>query len=539
MKKVDILQLTVTNLGRISAAKIDFSKFGNLIKLKGNNGAGKSTVIKAAELSTKHSGALPDNSQYGDEFLIETQLSDGNVRLFVEVEKKKEDPKIYTKLFAKDENGKKYTPVIDGMKATPADYLKMLHTYASFHLKSFTETDDATVLRNFMLKIFEADLKGLGVNPLIEELEKLTETRDYLRRQCSDMGAFMTNFKEIGHSEESLMLLKPVNIQEIEAEIVKLQGSCELLKEKEISRLKEVGNKIISEIHSINSELSKKYADEVNGYNSIIEQHHFAEEIDKLIAKCDFIYISAIELFNKKYKVPAMPVQPKLAIFENGRCVSRPEDVAPELSVKITELSDARLKIVDAMERDFSSDENNAQIEILRANIENGRRNNDLIKRFEKNREWVEADSLATGKRAEINALYGKVDTGVPGLKILPFYNDNGKFELKTTYTGEFNPEYFANKEGEDRIIFGYSQTQRAVIGILLQISQMKRKDKVLNLISLDGVPCDSKSLELILEIAKENDIKIITSMSGDYGKDKLSSDEILIDGGEVFINEL
>ena len=159
----------------------------------------------------------------------------------------------------------------------------------------------------------------------------------------------------------------------------------------------------------------------------------------------------------------------------------------------------------------------------------------DVYKRQNLNREWVEACGLVERKRNELAQLYANVNTGVEGLRMKPFFDKDGKMEIKTVYTGAYDTEFFKNKEGEERLLIGYSSTQKPIIGILLQVARLKLKEKVLPYIFLDDVPMDSRSRDLITRIAEDNNLTIITSLTGDYDKDKLTENELLIDGGEVF----
>jgi hypothetical protein len=187
-------------------------------------------------------------------------------------------------------------------------------------------------------------------------------------------------------------------------------------------------------------------------------------------------------------------------------------------------------------EKDLTSYDN--QIQEIDQKITIAKSNNKLVDRYSLNRHWVEADAKLKIERNKLAAMYAKIDTGVPGLKMKPFFDDSAKTDIKTVYNGEFDPEFFRNDGSEDRLLVSYSSTQRPIIGILLQVARLKRKEKILPYIFLDDVPMDKKSYEIISKIAAENDLTVITSMTGDFTKEKLTENEILIEGGEVFFKE-
>ena len=56
------------------------------------------------------------------------------------------------------EGKKNYTPVIDGLKATPAKYMELISNELTFGIKDFL-SDSKTTHRNFMFKLFRPELE--------------------------------------------------------------------------------------------------------------------------------------------------------------------------------------------------------------------------------------------------------------------------------------------------------------------------------------------------------------------------------------------
>jgi len=66
-KEVKIIGLSVNkDFGGLKATKLTFDKDNKLIFVKGSVGAGKTTLNKALNLTTKGSKALEDKNIYGD-----------------------------------------------------------------------------------------------------------------------------------------------------------------------------------------------------------------------------------------------------------------------------------------------------------------------------------------------------------------------------------------------------------------------------------------------------------------------------------------
>lgn len=622
--KVKIINFKATDLGAYKALELDFEKFkSGVIAIKGQVGAGKSTIQKGIQTTTQGRGTLADQSQYGEVWESEIQLSDGERKIFIGA-KKKEGKTLEYVLFEKDENEKKIiSPVIDGIKATPAEYLKVLTTELTFGIKDFLDKN-ATIHRKFMFSLFKPELKKLGVVEIEKELDLLTAERDKLRTECTHNAAFMADFEREGYKSETLGFLESVDIEALskqkEALLVERGTLAEKAKtdlEKKKADLEKKGAEVNGKIRDLSDRLREEY----NNTISELEKKRSAAK-DAVLAACEMLKVeysdsqtvyevnkkkhsdsceywhllndqfekmtdrkllsgNSGELFMKllegiktelevlsRIAEKSKPKKIVLPVFENG--LIRPsydvklkpvvaaynsipanpdEPVLPtfegaKLKTKeyehenFTPLFADRAKIgaeyMSVTESTFSTSDYDNKIELLSAQIKGAENNNKLISRFELNQIWCEAANEVQRKRDELAVLYAGIDTGVEGLKMTVFYN-NEKPEIKTTYDGTYDPTFFANPSRQDRLLVGYSQTQSALIGVLLQVARLKRKAKVFPYIFLDDVPMSGNATAVLARIAEENTINVITSFTGDFDRDKLKDNELLVEGGEVF----
>ncbi len=104
--------------------------------------------------------------------MAESQLIDGDIKLYagVSVEEysrgeRKGDPKYEVFLYAKDNNGKQYVPIIDGVAATASQYMSMLTTELTFSLPDLF-SENQTTHRKLIERLFKPELDKLGAEAL-------------------------------------------------------------------------------------------------------------------------------------------------------------------------------------------------------------------------------------------------------------------------------------------------------------------------------------------------------------------------------------
>lgn len=591
-KQVKIINFKANNFGIFKALELDFEKFKNgVIALKGEAGSGKSTIQKGVKLSTQGRNVLDDSAQYGEEWETETQLVDGDRKIFIGASKK-DGEAIKYKLYEKDSEGKKVmTPVIDGVKATPAKYMDVISTELTFGIKDFL-SESNTVHKKFMFSLFRPELEKLGVEEILKDLSEFTSKRDNLRTMCTHKGAFMADFERDGWKKEALEALQLKSVDELEQcrnnlliEQGKSEGDGNAEFQKARGEKVAEGQKVVEEIRRKKEELENTYAIELGkyekdvAYNTSIAGQN--DSIEELLQQAEFIddvifdnVINIIEVaYKNALKTVKTPTKPQCPEIIDGKL--KPGTQAKDYPL-FKKLIDKYNKIAleyhgikpenFTQSRDFETEIAEIDIKITEAKA-----NNELIERYELNRLWVESSAKVDIKRGELAKLYAQVNTGVEGLRMKPFFDEeSGKVDIKTIYTGNYSPEFFRNDtikyideiksitDGkttfdspeeknerlksltgkiDERLLVSYSSTQRPIIGILLQIARLKKKAKALPYIFLDDVPMDKASLSLISKIAEENNLTVITSITGDFSKDKLTENEMLIEGGEIFFN--
>jgi len=626
-KQVKIINFKATGLGVYKALELDFEKFKNgVIALKGQVGAGKSTIQNGIKTVTQGRETMADKDQYGENWESEIQLADGERKIFIGAKKTEGNTLDYV-LFEKDDKGKRVlNPIVDGNKATPANYIKALTTEMTFGIKEFLDKN-ATVHRKFMFSLFKPELKKLGIETIEAELEVLTAERDKLRTQCTHIGAFLADFEREGWKAEQLAGLTVVNVETLTKQKETLLIERGTLAEKaktDLEKKKGELEKLGAEINGKIRDLSEKLRGEYNLQVAKLEKQRSAAK-DTILNACEMLkveyltqlevhegYVRDYEAFNNSCKIISSefkrlndnslineslladwilfndllnkevegyekrkgtpPIKPNLPTFEGTNIVGAqqadprlkptidlynsiptnpPSPILPtfegaKLKTKdyedqrFTPLFDERARVgseyMSLTETVSSTDEYDEKILSLENQIKGAENNNKLIDRYELNQEWLSAKNAVDVKRDELAAMYSQINTGVKGLKMSVFYN-NEKPEIKTTYDGSYDTEFF-KCENKDRLLVGYSQTQAAIIGVLLQVARLKNKAKVLPYIFLDDVPMSNNSTAVLARIAEENQLSVITSFTGDFTRENLKDNELLVQGGEVFFYE-
>lgn len=555
--QVKIISFTATKFGIFKAFELDFSQFKQgVLAIKGKSGEGKSTVQKALKLTTQGRDTLQDAEQYGAEWVNEIQLLDGDRKIFIQAIKKEGETPDFI-LFEKDENGKKVnSPIIDGVKATPAKYFDLLSTELTFGVKEFL-SESETVHKKFMFKLFAPELNKLGVEKLKAELDELTNERDRLRDQCQNSGAFAASFERDGYTLDQIGAIEPTDIEKLESrknELLiskgKASGDAIAEYEKKKAEIAQKGANIVNECRAIIEQLTAEFKakeafnKEVAEHNSKIDTEflNFKTALYALSfvddAKKQDLLINLTSYKNSVIKKISLIELPKMPLIENNKIIVNDNIVYDS---KFTDILNKRKEVAieynSLKEPEATTKAIDNQIAQIESQITAGNFNNKLLERYELNRRWVDSCGKVEVKRNEIAKLYAQVSTGVEGLKMTPFYNKEDKIEIKTTYDGSFDVEYFKNPNKENRLLVSYSSSQQPLIGVLLQVARLKLKGKYLPYIFLDDIPLDKKCKELIARIAEENNLTILTSMTGDFNKENLEVNEMLIEGGEVFFS--
>lgn len=159
--------------------------------------------------------------------------------------------------------------------------------------------------------------------------------------------------------------------------------------------------------------------------------------------------------------------------------------------------------------------------------------NNAIVRKFQVYEEHKQADNVVQQIRNEIKQAFEGIDTGVTGLKLV--YNDE-KRTITFYYTGEC---FGKNKtEQPSRMLSDFSHTEKRYIAVMLQLALLKKKENPLNAIFLDELGMDAKTQKLFSDFATEHGLLILTTQTGDFDKEHLSDNEILVENGHLFFGE-
>lgn len=554
-------------------------------RVTGDIGQGKSTLLDALKIGLNGTDAIAKKDGLGKGFVAEVQLMDGEHKLFMGAKvteyqrgENKGEPKFETYLYEKDIDGKPYQPIIDGRAATAADYSKMLTTELVFNMPMLFSSN-ATEHRKLIEKLFSDELAKLGVASVVEKINSFRAVRDNRRNICDANGSFLDSFKEEGWALADLEKLESVDVEslskkiteyEVEKGVAKtsVEDKNKLAESKaqeertaQLQKIKDDAAKVVGKIRAVTEKLSSDF-DKLNK-----EYNQNKEKTDAIISYRDTMFsnfsgdklllpqevVSLKEIVNTAYDrflkdeknlVPeTAPVLPILIKIDEMGIPVIPEnhDIAYSelirerngLLKKYQELHEAPLVFTKIELGDTSEIDSKIEKATIKKNA--GLKTNRIFERFGQWNSWMEAKTEYDGYVNELRRLYAGINTGVEGLVITPI--ESGKsVEIWLQYDGAYNPEFFGNSKKELRFLFDYSETQRAMIGVMLQASRLDLKEKCLRLCVLDSVPLTKLGVEVMTKICEEKNVQLITSYTDDhYNLENLDDNEIVVEGGSVF----
>lgn len=528
-----------------------------LVLLTGNSGAGKSTLLDMMQEAITGKSAVQDKTKLENGYLSEVQLMDGDIKLYLgarvrEVSRgeNKGTPIFETFLYAKDNEGKEYTPIINGEKATAASYRKMLTTDLTFNMESLF-TDNQTKHAALIKKLFSEDLKKLGVDELLKQLQQAKELRDYYRNECEAAGAFMVHFYEEGWTEKGLATLQPVDVEKINESITtakikrdRIINNVESEYELRVEKAKTEKQKRIGELYAslamAKDAYNKSEQKAAEDYRKALDEYKKKEE-SRLSIYNDLNSVICNEFSNSFFdqktidalirlrdKVQKIEIQEPKAVGVDAAIASNLEDAQKLYN---EELATGEPTIEKGEADTVKVDE---EIASLIKSKEEGEKINKTLQRYNLWKEWTEASLIYDTITNKIKALYAQVDTGVDGMKIVLDERDDSN-AIWLMYNGAYDRDFFKNKEGEYRYIYRYSSFQRAIIGTILQAARLNLNNKVLRLAIIDDVAFNSEGLAVLSKICEDLNVQLITSRTVDYDKKTMAENEIIIEGGEVF----
>lgn len=584
-KQVKLIGLRVQNNGIIKAAELTPDLLQKrLVLVTGNTGNGKSSLLNAAKIATSGTDAIKKSDALPNGFVAEALLLDGEVPIYIGVKtdtysrgEHAGEQKLSTYLYTKDLNGKAVQPIIDGVQWTAAQYWKALTTELTHSLGDLF-SENQSVHRKLIEKLFKPELDALHADKLVEEISALRKDRDTKRLVCQSNGAYMERFNADGWNEKNLSLLKRIDIEALRKEITAL----EIEKAKRVSapeaehRLKcmELDNARKDALQTLKDEGAKLREQERTEQAAIDEKYNEEKHIyDEAVAKAQklsdyytqlrtnvthFIgYNMEEEKRNEQGQVFYYPgTEDQKAIVKgldtayatklaNFNALKEPikgtvsAELAQKIAAKIAEYNTLEAKPIDypSMEAvdvsEFDRLITNKQSEITAAETTNA-----IFDRYQMWQDWIAANETYLARVDELRKLYASIETGVPGMKIVPRDTDSGKVEVWVMYDGTYNPEYFGNPQKEQRFMFDYSSFQRTVIGLMLQSARLNLKPRALRLAFIDDVAFTPRDITVLTDIADRLDLRLITAWTHEADRQELLDGQVLVEGGEIFFDK-
>ena len=534
-----------------------------LIQIVGDSGNGKSSLLDGLMTAVHGNDAIKkkDNLQPG--FLSEVQLLDGDIKLFVGARKREltkgqrmGEFEVETYLYAKDDEGKQYTPIIDGEPATAAKYMKLLTTELTFSMPDFF-TENQTRHRNLIEKLFSEELNALGADDTVAEIFRLRAVRDEARVMTQRNGAYMEQFTKEGLTEEYLAGLKEVDVPAIEQKIKEAeierdrilnpadatrQLEIERIDKKrsdEVQKLKDAIAELEKAIAADNTAKSTKYTTAKTAYD---KQETTREKYDAIY---DVLTENIEKYFGKDIEgagaAQAIINQRQSFLKEQFNLTEPKQEGADEkLAAELKEKQDAlktleETPVVYPEEAKPDTTAIDKTLKELETSKTAGETTNKLVARYKFWCEWIEAKGRYEAEVDKLRRMYAKIETGVPGLKIVPVDTNTDKVEVWLKYNGEYDTDFFKNDSKELRYIFDYSSFQRSAIGVMLQAARLNLKPKALRLAIVDDVAFTKKGLAVLSNLCASLNVKLITSRTDDVTKDQIKDGEVLMQGGEAF----
>ena len=558
MKKVKIIGLNINQkFGILQASHLEFDTDNNLIVVKGEVGAGKTSFQKALQLTTQGKKALQDSALYGN-IDVETQLLDGDIPLFVGCRSNEKGGLTHT-IYTKNASGKiEKNPVIDGIKATPSTYLNLLQTELTWKMDELT-SENPTVQKKILLKLYQHKLSEQGVifdkskqayqNSILHKIEQAENNRstcDMIRKQY---GGIADDLKEKGfdvNRPESLP--KIVNISDIDNKILDLQKEIavkENTKTSQLDKLKVQAENLTDKAINFNNDLKSEYDKKVSEIEE--KRQEYQNDINQILLNLETAQNAYESLHSLGYRgnevkefIKNMPQkydkffevipEPEYIVIKNNKIQPTQKTIKYGIVSKVNNL---RNMFKNISKEGIDTSELTAKIDILRKEKIKSENINKICKAVDTFFDWQAANELVVKLKGEYETMLTKVDTGVEGLKIMT-ENDN----LFLMYNGHYDVEYFSNRKKEYRKLSSYSGTQKPVICLLIQSYLLNQKPKALRYMYIDNVPMDRKTTSLLNKMGKELDLTVFLNMTGDFEAQTLNDGEYLISGGEVFFNK-
>lgn len=561
-KQVEIIGLTAGEYNTLKAVVLTpdiLSK--KLIQVVGESGEGKTSLLDLIKIPISGTDAIKKKDILPKGFYTQALLKDGDVKIYIGAKvieyqrgEKAGEPKFEFYLYSLDDNGKQYTPIIDGVSATATEYTKSLTTDLTFRMADMF-SENQTVHRKLIESLFKAELDAMKIDELMESIIKKRTARDTARALCQSQGAYMEQFKNEGLTEQSLQLIKKVDTAEIDKSITELlikkdraenasddaynlaKMEIDSKRTKQIQELKDYGNKLLEELRTDREQKNDAYNKAFEKYRTALSvKESETETANRIIKDIESFFVGPHEAVVAAVKEELVR---KIALLPLEEPVKQPDNA--ELSEKIRktreDITNFPLPVYPekATVDTAPIDEEVAKLRDKKLSAE---RSNALYDRYQLWLTWIEAKSRYEAELDKLRKMYASINTGVDGLRIVPAETEGGRVEPWIMYDGSYDTEFFHNADKEMRHMFSYSSFQRAVIGVMLQAARLNLKPKALRLAIIDEVAFTEKGVAILSKICEEFNVRLFTGRTIAPEVKDLTDSQILIQGGELFFSD-
>jgi hypothetical protein len=430
-------------------------------------------------------------------------------------------------------------------------------------------SNNQTEHRKLIEKLFSDELAKLGIEEVIDRIDKAKKRQDNTRAICEAHGAFRSTFEEEGFKVEDLEAYTLIDIEKVRQSITdkeiekdrivrESENSKELSEEKAKSTralvLREIKDKVqvITEgIREKNKEFEVKYQEDLDAHNSNCKLSQRFEDANLELRTWPLSQgeknkiLDILRVAVKCVKDISAPDIPDTIKIKDGiphiiGTILGYEDL---INDRTTLLAEYKAKQAEPLpveeEKETNTDNIDDAIEQLKVRRESAENNNSLVNRFSYWNTWIEAKGMYEKEIDVLRKLYAKVNVGVEGMKIEPLTTKTGRIEIWIKYNGIYDDEFFHNKEKEFRFLFEYSAFQRSIIGLMLQSARLSLKPKALRMAFIDDISVTKSSVEMMHRICDEFDLKLWTTYAkDDYDLENIPEGEIVVEGGHIFFDK-
>jgi hypothetical protein len=565
-KQVKIIGLKINEqLGILQSCELRFDEDCKLIAVKGEVGAGKTTLQKSLQLGTLGSDTLKhDKGLFGD-IDEEVQLMDGDKNVFVGCKSSATGALDYV-IYLKDENGKKINnPVVDGVKLTPASYLKTMQTALTWRMDELM-SESSVVQKKLLLELYKSELSKAGVvfdkksedfqESILGQIELAEAKRSDAEYKRKSVGGFINQLEPLGVFVDDVETHPVmVSIEDLEREKSKKSfeiENVELVKQQNLDGIKNKADQIINKIKEKNNEIKEKnrllesdfekkkekHSQNIHTLNGIKTDVKTLVENDCLTLEEGNTFVDAVSSAFKNDGATCATLNHVVDFDDEGKITTKSAEWKgdQEMMVLLQELEESKIEYLTEFKKQGDTSKLEDSLKFIVDKLANAKIHNKKVDMLSSFMAWRECNHEVVRLRDEFSEMLGSIDTGVDGLQIAVDKED-GKMEIYLRYNGAFDPVYFGNPNMEQRKLSSYSGTQKPLICLLLQNYLLNKLPKAMRYLWIDNVPIDKKTKALLEKMGSDLNVTIIVNMTGDFTKEGLKNGEVLIEGGHVFFN--